>query len=161
MNGKDILTFLKRKINMKKTHLRKLIRPFINFFARDIDIKYQLLGSDYGAWPLPDEFIGKELNLLTLGVGEDMSYEIEAGNLCDMKLTCLDPTARSHKYIKKNFSKLNSPLFYQKAAIGNSTQPIFELPKNPSHVSLYKRDTGKIADQVNSLNINELNQLIN
>lgn len=54
--------------------------------------KYSYLGSKHGGWFLVDDDISKESLILSVGLGEDASFDIELINKYHSKILILDPT---------------------------------------------------------------------
>lgn len=66
---------------------------------------YTILGSQYGSWAFKTD-LNSFSYIISCGVGEDISYEIEFLNKYNGKIYLVDPTPRAlnhYKCIKKNF----------------------------------------------------------
>lgn len=121
---------------LNKIIFRKLFRPLVARWLLNCECDYQVLGSEYGSWPLPTKFLGENLNCVTFGVGEDLSFEIEVSKLTKLHLTAFDPTSRAAAYYKSVKQLLPNASFNQKAVVGNSREAHFSPPEIESHVSV-------------------------
>ncbi|MFX1282131.1 MAG: FkbM family methyltransferase [Promethearchaeota archaeon] len=93
------------------------------------------LGSDYGGWVIPINLLDKESICYCIGVGEDISFDLELINRFSCQVYAFDPTPRAIKYIKKNFSKIPNFHFYDIGLWSSDVELKFFAPRNPLHVS--------------------------
>ena len=121
---------------LNKIMFRKLFRPFVARWLLNDECEYEILGSEYGSWPLPTKFLGQDVNCVTFGVGEDLSFEIEVSKLTKLYLTTFDPTSRAAAYYKSVRQLLPDASFHQKAVVGNNCEARFSPPEIESHVSI-------------------------
>ena len=121
---------------LNKLVLRKIFRPLVARWLLNHQCEYEILGSEYGSWPLPTKFLGQKLNCVTFGVGEDLSFEIEVSKSTKLHLTAFDPTSRAAAYYKSVRGFLPDASFYQKAVVGNHREAYFSPPEIESHVSV-------------------------
>ncbi len=141
--NKKILNYLKKIIpNERNAILKKL--EFKNFK----NIIY--LGSDYGGWSLLDDFSLNEKYIISAGLGEDASFDIEMINKYNCKVIIIDPTPRAiehYNQIIKNSGKQKITEYtengkqnissYELTSINNSN---FILVKN----ALYNTDNKEL-----------------
>ncbi len=146
----------------------KKILNFINkkyfFFNPPVvkNIRLRHFGTLYGGYDIFDEEFVKPI-IISCGVGEDISFDIDLINNYDAKVFLVDPTPRSKIYfnrIQKNFGKTSvnnynetgyidpknynlkktnsQNLIFLDKAIWYKNKEIIKLyfPKNPNHVSL-------------------------
>lgn len=117
------------------------------------------LGTNYGGWWIPASFLeAKEKEVLAVGAGEDISFEVELLNLSEHRITIMDPTPRAQRHYNDFVDSVNrgtsysinnsdefyatldkeklSRLEYLPLGLWDSTVPMFfSEPRNPSHVS--------------------------
>lgn len=129
---------------MKIDSLKKLLKKLkIFIFVRGIYRKYLLLrkirhpiqetkevvsdniirlGSNYGGWSYIDEENLKNSTIISAGLGEDASFDVEFANKYNAKVIVLDPTPRAIVHFDKIINSLgnSSLLEYSKDGI----QPI-------------------------------------
>ena len=105
--------------------LFKLIRNIFHKICKliEVDLPTKYLGTPYGGWYFPETNLPKKPTLLSAGVGEDVSFDIEIINIFSAKVYFVDPTPRSISHIDKiidNLGKQKSVEF----DIKSGTQPI-------------------------------------
>ena len=148
------LTFIKKILRFTKKHSLQKIKV-------EKGNKIIYLGSEYGGWNLVDEDILKNCTIISGGLGEDASFDIEIAIKYNAKVIIVDPTPRAinHYYqIIKSLGKLsktdyvdggNQPintydlsslkkdnLVLIKKALWNKNEKLkFYPPRNPEHVS--------------------------
>lgn len=117
------------------------------------------LGTDYGGWWIPMSFLKeKEREILAVGAGEDISFEVELLKLSEHRIIIMDPTPRAQRHFNDFVESVNrdssypinnsdefystlgktklSRLEYLPLGLWDSTVPMFfSEPRNPSHVS--------------------------
>jgi FkbM family methyltransferase len=64
-------------------------------------IKYEMLGSDYGGWPAVREVLERDSIVYSVGVGDDISYDLALIDNCSVNIHAFDPTPRSCEWIRK------------------------------------------------------------
>lgn len=140
---------------------KKIFHKYYIFISEYRDIKY--LGSPYGGWYFSDRNFTSQIVIVSAGVGEDVSFDIELLNHYNAKVYLIDPTPRAVLYIKKIVDnlgshktmsydeasgiqpieaydlsniKLDDLIFIKKALYNNSKQEIkFYAPPNKKFVS--------------------------
>jgi FkbM family methyltransferase len=65
----------------------------------DLQIGYDLLGSWYGAWPLPAGVLSRSSVVYSFGVGEDISYDLEVIAKVGCDVYAFDPTPIARKWL--------------------------------------------------------------
>jgi len=101
--------------------VKKIFHQICTLIEVDLPLKY--LGTPYGGWYFSEKSLPKKTTLLSAGVGEDISFDIELLNNYNAKVYFVDPTPRSISYIDKvieNLGKQNSAEF----DIKSGNQPI-------------------------------------
>jgi FkbM family methyltransferase len=81
----------------------------------------QRLGSDYGGWYIDLDLIPEGSTILSAGVGEDISFDIELINRKNCQIIGIDPTEKSEAFVKRcpirNFTFLNKALWYNQQPV--------------------------------------------
>jgi FkbM family methyltransferase len=80
------------------------------------------LGSEYGGWSLVDEDCLNGCTIISAGLGEDASFDVEFATKYNAKVIIIDPTPRAIKHFNEILDSLGSPAT-QKYIDGGS-QPI-------------------------------------
>lgn len=142
---------------------RKLVNRFIfNSIQNSPELNLTHLGSDYGGWTLVDEDYFKNSTIISAGLGEDASFDIEFASKYNAKVIIIDPTPRAiqhfgeiinnlgnrkiKKYNNKSGKQLietydlknihfNSLVMIKKALWKNIEKIKFFAPPNSKHVS--------------------------
>lgn len=85
------------------------------------------LGSEYGGWVfVPDEgFTGS--TLLSCGLGEDASFDIEFAKKYNAKVVMVDPTPRAIKHFNSIVSRLGDPKSAEYSSGGNQSVTSYDL----------------------------------
>jgi FkbM family methyltransferase len=142
---------------------RKIITKFFDILMSRENIKLKFFGSSYGGWHVFETEGIKNSTIISCGVGEDISFDIEMINQYKLNVICVDPTPRSIEYFNKiiknlgskkeqnysldGYQKINSydlsgiknnDITLVKYAIWNKTEEELKLyyPENKSNVSL-------------------------
>lgn len=84
--------------------------PNLTKGLRKIELESQRLGSDYGGWIVPDGLFDDKTVLLSCGVGEDISFDVEFARAFQSKIVFVDPTPRSLEYLDSFEEALKSGL---------------------------------------------------
>lgn len=94
-----------------------------------------MLGTDYGGWIVDLDLIPHGSTVISAGVGEDISFDLELINKFSCNVVGIDPTPKSHKFINNHKELKNFYLI--KKALTDKNNDIIKLFKNtnPNHVS--------------------------
>ena len=57
-----------------------------------VKIPFEVLGSDYGGWAIPTGLLNADLIVYSVGVGEDISFDLSVAKLFGSRLFLFDPT---------------------------------------------------------------------
>jgi FkbM family methyltransferase len=87
--------------------IKKIFHKICILVEVDLPLKY--LGTPYGGWYFSDKTLSKKPTLLSAGVGEDVSFDIEFLNNYRGKVYFVDPTAKSISHIDKVIENLGKP----------------------------------------------------
>lgn len=124
-----------RSIAFIKPVLRAVRRlRFRKLHATDVTVPIVELGSDYGSWPVIEGTINNESVVYSFGIGEDLSFDLEAINRYRCGIEAFDPTPRSLDWISRQV--LPPGLRVHPFGLANSTRTLrFAAPENDAHVS--------------------------
>ena len=99
-----ILSFAKK---IKRLFVRK--HPLQNFKdAKSKNIIF--LGTKYGGWSLVDEDNLKNSTIISAGLGEDASFDIEFASKYDARIIIVDPTPRAIKHYDEIINSLGNKI---------------------------------------------------
>ena len=98
------------------------------------NLKLQKLGTEYGGWTVDLDLIPFGSTVISAGIGEDISFDLELINLKNCRVIGIDPTERAKRYIENNKNERFN--FLQKALYSESNKKI-RIYKNitPKYVS--------------------------
>lgn len=153
--GTRIAHYLSR-LKKKLVHRHPLQRPF-----RLEGYEFIRLGSEYGGWSLIHSPILSNSTIVSAGLGEDASFDIEIASRYKARVVIIDPTPRAIAHFQAILSNLGNPR--SKPYVRGGQQPVtayelsditpdqltlvdkalwntnstlkFYMPKNPAHVS--------------------------
>jgi FkbM family methyltransferase len=112
-------------------------------------LNIQLIGTEYGSTALDPELIPEGSTIISAGIGEDISFDMELIRLKNCNVIGIDPTEKSKVFVEKNshpkFHFLNKALF-----IESGTKIRMFRNANPSHVSDSVTATHKAVSGNNS-----------
>ncbi len=84
--------------------IKKIFHKICILIQVESPVKY--LGTQYGGWYFSEKSLPKNPIVLSAGVGEDISFDIEFLNKYKAKVYLVDPTPRSISYIDKVIENL-------------------------------------------------------
>lgn len=117
-----------------------------------MNLKY--LGTKYGGWLIDIESINDGDTILCGGVGEDISFEEELMKYKNIKIIEIDPTEKSHVYMKGKLKKYKNMELIKKAIERSGIENItIHKNKNDNHVS------ESIFNDHRGVNVNEVYQV--
>jgi FkbM family methyltransferase len=103
--------------------------------TREIDAPYVRLGSAYGGWVVcTSAGLGRTSTVYSVGVGEDISFDLALIEMFGCEVTAFDPTPRSIAWLATQGvpAKLK---FHPWGLAGSDGFLTFGAPENPRHVS--------------------------
>lgn len=120
--------------------VQKLKRLYRYFFKNPPKFKITLKanierhGNEYGGWNIIKDSINKDSIVYSIGIGEDISFDISLMEKYNCKIFAYDPTPRVIDWLEgqelsKNF------MFYPTALGVEDGEITFFLPENQEHVS--------------------------
>lgn len=118
-------------------HIRRFAKVVAGndlFVSKEIDVDYSVLGSKYGKWPLVTRHTSEHSVIYSFGVGEDISFDLQAIDLFQCPVFAFDPTPKAVHWIRQ---QQTPPLFHfielgLGTAIGEMS---FHCPRTEAHVS--------------------------
>ncbi|MCU7819399.1 MAG: FkbM family methyltransferase [gamma proteobacterium symbiont of Lucinoma myriamae] len=145
---------------MKKI-LRKIKRLFNVAIGKDFFLKedykcvYKRLGSQYGGWDIVIDQLTQDSIIYSVGVGEDISFDLALIDAFDLEIHAFDPTPKSIKWVKKQgfTSKFIMHEFGLSDFDGMLT---FRPPENTEHVSYTTLERPSTNDDAISLPVKRL-----
>jgi FkbM family methyltransferase len=66
-----------------------------------VRLKYRFLGSSYGGWGVPEDYLGPDSIVYTVGVGEDISFDLAVSASFDCQVFAFDPSPIAVAFIRK------------------------------------------------------------
>lgn len=134
-------------IVMKKYIPRDLIglyrrgrRTLRAFMGKDIGQRAQIripsecYGSEYGGWTIAAGTLNVDSIVYSVGVGQDISFDLELINAYHLTVHAFDPTPRSIEWLKKQ--RLSEQFVFHPIGIaGFDGLAAFHPPKDPAYVS--------------------------
>jgi FkbM family methyltransferase len=94
----------------------------------------EIHGSDYGGWAIKANSLTSESLVISVGVGEDVSFDLSLINKYGCQVVALDPTERSAQWVAKNV--LEDRFIFRQLALA-ATDGVISLfpPSEAAHVS--------------------------
>jgi FkbM family methyltransferase len=68
----------------------------------NFSLPHRVLGSTYGGWAIPDNYLNPASIVYTVGVGEDISFDLALVTTYGCKVFAFDPTPIAVQFISKN-----------------------------------------------------------
>ncbi len=168
------MAILKEFRNVPKELIKRMLAQYFVKFSSHCEL--QVLGSSYGSWTID---VSKNLTgmlLISGGLGEDASFDLEFISKFGSKVVLVDPTDRAEQHFWNIYNYLGHPAKTTYSTDGNQPISAYDLsqvnqtqisfikmafweskcllklypPKNPSHVSFglkrTRRGTRKSSD---------------
>lgn len=104
------------------------------FEKKDILIKYDVMGSEYGCWPVVPSLISDESVIYLVGIGTDVSFDISLIERFGVRVHAFDPTPKSIQYVEDNVTTDNF-IMHEYGLYKNDEVVQFYMPKNENYVS--------------------------
>lgn len=112
-------------------------------------------GTDYGSWPVIKGSLGPESVVYSFGVGEDLSFDLEATALYGCAIDAFDPTPRSLDWVARQ--DLPATIRVHPYGLAGSSRILrFSPPANEAHVSYFAQDEGSEAGEMIELPVHPL-----
>ncbi len=125
--------------NMKDyiRRFRRLIKVLIRkdlWVRPDCHIKSVRFGSEYAGWNVNTDKLDRKSIIYSVGVGEDISFDIALIEMFNVTIHAFDPTPKSIEWCKNQ--DLPSNFILHEYGIANfDGNALFYPPENPNHVS--------------------------
>lgn len=119
-------------ISQLKAVARRIIRPPLH--KAEITLKYEVLGTEYGGWPLLNDETPVGALIYSFGIGEDISFDLEAMERFGCVVHGFDPTPRSQSWIERQ--NLPASFHFHLIGLGGTEGELeFFAPEKDEHVS--------------------------
>lgn len=117
-------------------NLRKIWR-IIKRYPHVVDKKMQCieLGSEYGSFGVVADYMEDGMKVLSFGVGEDVSFDMELIKKYGAYVYAFDPTPKVIDWVKKNNLETDNFKFYPVGIAKENGKVLFHLPVNENHIS--------------------------
>jgi len=115
-------------------YLQKAWSLFWTFTTKWSQRKTIRLGSDYGGWTLCPDNIGAKSVIYSVGIGEDITFDLAVISTYGCPVFAFDPTPRSIEWLKKQ----ELPSLFRSFGLGLAGydgEATFFPPENPEFVS--------------------------
>jgi len=66
----------------------------------NVDVPYRFLGSSYGGWSIPVGLLDESSIAYTVGVGEDITFDLALIEECHCRIFAFDPTPNAIEYMR-------------------------------------------------------------
>ncbi|NJK52375.1 MAG: FkbM family methyltransferase [Leptolyngbyaceae cyanobacterium SU_3_3] len=126
---------LQRKLFPMK--LRRIVRTLVgkDFFAK-LDRAYpkERVGSEYGGWDVAVDHISPNSVIYSVGVGQDISFDLEMMKRFGVTVHAFDPTPKSIDWVRQQ--NLSQPFIMHEYGLADFDGTVaFNPPENSQHVS--------------------------
>lgn len=111
---------------------RRILKPPLH--KPQILKRFVVLGTDYGGWPIIGGEIDDASTILSIGLGEDLSFDLAAIEKFGSRVIGLDPTPKSLTWLQQQ-SLPDKFSFHPVGIAAKDGFTEFFPPKNPTHVS--------------------------
>lgn len=115
-----------------KRMVRGLLRP--NLHHPEYTCAHEVLGTEYGGWPVVDGTVGPDSIVYSVGLGEDISFDLALIEKCAPLVWGFDPTPKSRSWIEAQ--SLPPQFHFQPVGVGaRDGEMTFYPPANEHYVS--------------------------
>jgi FkbM family methyltransferase len=95
----------------------------------------QYLGTEYGGWLVDLNLIPERSTIISAGIGEDISFDLELIDKKRCNIIGIDPTVKSHRFIEGQKTLTNFLLLKKALDSESGKQITMYKNSNPTHVS--------------------------
>jgi len=134
-----------REIKRKARYIIRVMRGTEVSLRRDTSLPVETHGSDYGGWPILQNSLGSDSVVLSVGVGEDVSFDLALIEKYGCKVHGIDPTPKAVAWVAEHADNENF-VFHQCALSGHDGTIRLYPPRNPDHVSASCRPNDHTVD---------------
>lgn len=131
--------YMEKRLQMKK-YTRMIRRRIQLLFGREINIKptinlpVEFHGTEYGGWAIRKDSLNAQSQVISVGVGEDASFDLSLISKYGCTVHAFDPTPKSAAWVHQNITDKNFVFEPYALADKDGYLKLF-LPKNTEHVS--------------------------
>ena len=139
---------------MIKSKIKRFLRLLTGQFGhlkKTIKVNKKWYGNDYGGFFICPDLLNENSIIYSLGIGEDISFDIAVIENHNCSVFGFDPTPKSIKWVKKKQNLPSKFLFYEFGIADSSGMVDFYLPVNEEHVS---------GSYIKQSNVNEKQRVI-
>lgn len=120
---------------------------------------YDVLGSDYGGWPVIKGSLGPDSCVFSFGVGEDVSFDLALIEKCGCRVFAFDPTPRCLDWLAGQ--ELPELFVFHPVGLSDSTKTLrFYAPDNDKFVS-YTQSEARSVNEMVELPVRSLREIAN
>lgn len=112
----------------------------------------QWVGNTYGGFYLANDTLSNNSIVYSIGIGEDVSFDLDIIKRYSCKVFAFDPTPKSVEWVNKNVKDENF-IFSPVGISAKKDSKLFYLPKDSNHVSGSLKKI-KTVEQSRSLELN-------
>lgn len=154
------IKYFHRKLKDKlKTNIDSIWLRFLDFSAKRIEIPRKRFGSAYGGWTVCPLNLNKDAIIYSLGIGEDITFDLAIIEKFRCQVFAFDPTPRSIEWLKLQ----NLPPQFSWHKIGVACydgKAKFFPPENPAHISHTLLNRPQTTDKAIAVEVNRLPTLL-
>lgn len=123
---------LKTMVRQARSVARRIIRPPLH--TAEVKLPYRVYGTEYGGWPLLNGTVDQNTIIVSVGLGEDISFDLAVIQRFGCQVHGCDPTPKSLQWLR---AQRLPPQFYVHAlGLGDKDGPVAVIPPaNETHVS--------------------------
>ena len=138
---------------------RYWIRWTITITARQLGCQREFHGEGYNGWTVCANHLSPQTLVYSIGVGEDISFDLSLINQYGVNIFAFDPTPRSIQWVKAQQLPTQFHLVEFGVAAFDGTATFFP-PENPEHISHSMLQKSETADQRIELEVRRLSTLM-
>jgi hypothetical protein len=118
----------------KIRNIRGLLEDRIFPFKVQMNCEKKYLGTEYGGWTICPSVMKRESNILSIGVGNDISFDLELIKNFDSNIFAFDPTPKSIQWIVEHRVPEKFRFFPYGLYSRDDKVPLY-LPKDERNIS--------------------------
>ena len=121
-----------------KSKLRRTIRLIsgqYRHFKKSVNVNKKWFGNNYGGFYVCPDFMHKTSIIYSIGIGEDLSFDLAIIETFNCQVFGFDPTPKSINWVKMQQNLPSEFNFFDYGIAHKSGMIDFYLPKNIEHVS--------------------------
>lgn len=128
------MTMLEGFIYNARWAVRSLLKPVRRVGEVQTACRRQRLGSGYGGWTIHPDRITRDSIVYSVGVGEDITWDLAMIRRFGCRVHAMDPTPKSIQWVKSQ--RLPPEFVMHEFGLGEADGELtFYPPDNPAHVS--------------------------